>query len=227
MLYINTGHPTFKLLSSRSGLNDPRTDIPEMEVTFGNGQKDMLVLRHYNALPDSTNIDHTRLCNYLGYLKYEEDARVAVTGCVDERNLEGKMYITLLSKRSPYQKSFSMDSDGHVETIKIMESNDAYLEITNDVSTGQFDNGTDATFTEGDEIGNLQEEAEAETVDTNGVPFELYVKIKIGTDTSAQNKIVNGLGKTVDNWLGEMFTHVQTHYYHTTLGHMINFKVCT
>ena len=109
MLYTNIGTTTFTLLSSRSGLNDPKIDIPEMEVTFENGQKDTLVLRHYNAIPDSTNIDHTRLCNYLGYLKYEEDARVAVTGCVDERNLEGKMNITLLSKRSPYQKSFFMD----------------------------------------------------------------------------------------------------------------------
>ena len=216
---MNIGSTTFQLLSSRSGLNDPRMEIPEMEVRFGNGQKDTLVLRHYNAFPDSTNIDHTKLCNYLGHLKYEEDARVAVTGCLDERNLEGKIYITLLSKRSPYQKSFSMDFDGNVEPIQIMESNDAYLGI----STRQVGYGT---FTDKDEIGISSLEVEASEADTNGVPFELNAKIKLGTDTSALDKIVNGLNTTVANWLADMFTHVQNHYYHSTLGHVINFEVC-
>ena len=41
----------------------------------------------------------------------------------------------------------------------------------------------------------------------------------------AVNKIVNGLGRTVDDWLAEMFTHVQNHYHHDTLQHKINFEV--
>ena len=193
-----------------------------MEVTFGNGQKDTMVLRHYNAFPDSTNIDHTRLCNYLGHLKYEQDARVAVTGCADERNLEGKMYITLLSNRSPHQKSFSMDLDGNVEPIKIMGSNDGYLEIPKNINTRQRDGDL---FDDGDNIGSYNLEAKASAADTAGVPHEIIVKIKIGTDTSAKEDIEGRLENTVDNWLSEVFTHVQNHYYHPTLGHRINFQV--
>ena len=85
-IYIILATPTFTLLSSRSGLLDPKVDIPQVEVTFEDGQKDTLVLEHYNAMPHSKNIDPLRLCNYLGHLKNEKTARVAVTGCVDERS---------------------------------------------------------------------------------------------------------------------------------------------
>ena len=215
------GKTTFKLLSSRSDLKDPKTDIPEMEVTFEDGQKDTLVLTHYNALPNSMNIDHARLCNYLGYLKDEEDARVAVTGCVDERNREGKMYISMISNRSPYQKSFSMDMDGNVESIQLTESNDAYISTTGGVISRQSDTTQDQ-----DEIDITALEAVASAATTNGVPSVIKAKIKLGTDTSAVDKIVNGLKTTVDNWLAEMFTHVQNHYKHATLGHIINFEAC-
>ena len=217
MLYITIGKTTFKLLSSRSALKDPRIDIPEMEVTFGDGEKDTLILKHYNALPDSTNIDHTRLCNYLGYLKYEQDARVAVTGCPDQRNLEGRMYITLLSKHSLYQKSFSMDLDGHVEPIQIMQSNNAYLSTPENLTSRQED-----TFTDGDAIVNSQVEAEASVAESTGVPSSIKLRIRLGTDIAAKDK----LGTMVDNWLAEMFTHVQNHYHHTSLGHRINFEAC-
>ena len=189
-----------------------------MEVTFQNGQKDILVLRHYNALPDSTNIDHSRLCNYLGYLKDEKDARVAVTGCVDERNREGLMYISLISKRSPYQKSFSMDLEGNVEPIQNTETKDAYLPINEDVISRQS-----GTVTNQDEIDDTQLEAEASASSTNGVPAVIKAKIQFGVDTLARDTILNESGP-VDNWLADMFTHVQNNYHHPSLGHRINFE---
>ena len=104
------GTTTFKLVSKHSQWNDPKHDIPVIEVTFSNGHSDRLNLNHYNALPNSANIDHSRLCNYLGNLQNERDATVAVTGCPDaERNAEKKMLITLMSSQSPGQKSFAID----------------------------------------------------------------------------------------------------------------------
>ena len=194
-----------------------------MEVTFADGYKDTLVLEHYNAFPNSENIDHTRLCNYLGHLLHEKDARVAVTGCLDDtRNTDGKMYISLLSRRSPLQKSFSMDLNGNVKPIKITESNDAYMSSKNEVISRQS-----GPFIEGDAIGETDIEAAAAASTTDGVPFKIKVNIKIGTDTAAINKITNELGRTVDDWLAEMFTHFQNHYNHATLQHNLNFEVPT
>ena len=219
-IYIIVASPTFTLLSSRSGLLDPKIDIPQVEVTFEDGQKDTLVLEHYNAMPHSKNIDPLRLCNYLGHLKNEKTARVAVTGCVDERNLEGKMYISMISKRSPYQKRFSMDLDGTVNPIQVTKSNDAYK-----TTNGHVVSREGGEFQDYDEIGEIDVEAAAEASTTDGVPYNLKITVKIGTDTAAINKIVNGLGRTVDDWLAEMFTHVQNHYHHDTLQHKINFEV--
>ena len=219
-IYTILAIPTFTLLSSRSGLLDPKIDIPQMEVTFTDGQKDSLVLEHYNAMPDSKNIDPRRLCNYLGHLKNEKTARVAVTGCVDERNLEGKMYISMISKRSPYQKLFSMDLDGTVNPIEVTESNDAYK-----TAHGSVVSRNGGEFQDYDEIGETDIEEAAEASTTDGVPYNLKITVKIGTDTAAINKIVNSLGRTVDDWLAEMFTHVQNHYHHATLQHKINFEV--
>ena len=75
-----------------------------------------------------------------------------------------------------------------------------------------------------DEIGETDIEAAAEASTTDGVPHNLKMKVKIGTDTASINKIVNGLGRTVDDWLAETFTHVQNHYHHATLQHKIDFE---
>ena len=117
-----------------------------------------------------------------------------------------------------------MDLDGNVESIKITESNDAYLESPKDAINRHIGSIKGDLFIEKDELGSIKVEKAAAAAKTGGVPYELNVSIKIGTDTSAPNKIV-GDGGTVDNWLAEVFTHVQNHYYHATLGHRINFDV--
>ena len=101
------GIPTFKLLSKHSPENDPRIDIPVIEVTFPNGKSDRLILYYYDAIPNSTNSDPLRSCTYLGNLENEKDASIAVTGCPDAvRNPDKKMLITLFSSQSPGQSSF-------------------------------------------------------------------------------------------------------------------------
>ena len=173
-------------------------------------------MKHNVALPHSINIDHTRVCNYLGHLKNEVEATVAVTGCADEENHDAKMHITLISKRSRYQKSFSIDYfSGHFEPIQLME-------VDSIISR----NGN--TFVEGDELGDTEEEAKAK--DTiigggNSVPFAIKAKIKVGTDTSARDTITNKLNTTVDAWISEILTHLQAHYHHPTLRHRVNFEV--
>ena len=212
--------PTFRLLSSRFASINPKYQIPELEVTFEDGHKDTVVLEHYNAMPQSKRIDHTRLCNYLGHLRSEEDSRVSVTGCFDNRNSEGKLYISLLSRRSPFQKSFAMDMRGNVKPIYIAESNNAYITLTGEVFTRNNE-----IFQHEDKVEETIMEAARDASANNSVPYNLSLTVKIGTDTGVSDYIVNTLGRTVDEWIAEMFTHVQNHFYHPSLNHKVHFEI--
>ena len=117
----NKSAQNYNLLSTIPRETNALRDIPVIEVIFNDGKRDELVLKHYVALPHSTNVDLTRACNYLGHLKNEVETTVAVTGCVDTEHRDSKMEITLLSKRSRYQKSFSMDFSGNFEPIQQSE----------------------------------------------------------------------------------------------------------
>ena len=227
--HFDVGQIEFELLSRGYGLNKPKSDIPAIEVIFADGQKDKFVLKHFDALPHSTNTDHTEICNYLGHLKNEIDASVAVTGCADKRNKAGKMFLTLISKRSPYQKYFSMDFNGHVESIQVKEPHSSnFLEYRN-LEMDLLSRET-KEFIEGDEIGDTEEESRASAVSVTGggnhVPYAIKARIKLGIDESARKTITNKLKSNVDTWLAEMLTHLQAHYHHPTLRHRINFKVC-
>ena len=106
------------MTSTRSGTIDPRFDIPEIEVTFTNGVKQKMVLRHYNAIPNSDEIDHSRLCNYLGHLQGDElNTSVAVTGCLMGDDPDEEMHITLISQHSPNHNTFAFDKNGNTKHI--------------------------------------------------------------------------------------------------------------
>ena len=81
--------------SQCDGLCNPWVDIPEIKITFQDGEEDRAVFtEHYN--PFNT----TRSCNYLGHLEKEKDtSTIAITGCADKENVDGRMDITLFSKR--------------------------------------------------------------------------------------------------------------------------------
>ena len=114
----NIGKISFRILSNFKGPQNPLRDIPEVEITFKDGKKDKFVLSHHVALPHSRSMDPLLTCSYLGHLENEIDATVSLTGCLDENNVERKIYITILSIRSRYEKSFSIDFDGNVVQIK-------------------------------------------------------------------------------------------------------------
>lgn len=192
-------------------------------MTFPSGHSDRLDLNHYNALPRSANIDHSRLCNYLGYLRHEKDATVAVTGCANaEQNIEGKIFITLMSRQSPDQKIFIInlkDDEANSISTSWKREKRQTSEVLQDETIR-----TENKVIEGDNIKDKNLEDRASKASGVGVPCSIKAKIKMGTDLSAVNTIQNHLQMSVDNWLAEMFTHVQSHYYHPTLQHRINFE---
>ena len=217
--YLNhfPGVKSFEVRTKGSKSRSHMMDIPEIRVTFKDGKKDTFVLQHYVALPYSPNLDPTQLCNYIGFLKHEPGSVVAVTGCLDNVNSNEKIYITMLSERSIYQKNFVIDKQGNFEPIIAMDSK-------HDKSRSRDDD----EFVEGDEIGDIEEEEEAHTVilgAENKVPFAIKVKLKIGVDMSARKTIVNRLETTVDQWISDVVTHLQAVFHHPTLHHRVNFEV--
>ena len=160
-------------------------------------------------------------------MQHDQDATVAVTGCSDiERNVEGKMFISMMSRHSPYQKTFVInlkDGDQHTAS-RSKEPLKRQLSEAKQVAE-QIETIIAATeVIEGDEVKDTKLEARVSKAPEIGVPCSIKAKIKMGTDASAWHTIQNNLQMTVDNWLAEMFTHVQSHYYHPTLQHRINFE---
>ena len=87
--------PTFKI-SSYS-----RSNVPEMSVTFENGQTHEMILEPYFGR-----------CNFIGSLKSEPGSSLAATGCLEKPG--DKMHITLLSAYNTLGATYTVDYDGHV-----------------------------------------------------------------------------------------------------------------
>ena len=87
--------PSFKI----SGYS--RSNVPEMTVTFENGDTHEMLLETYSNSP----------CNFIGHLK-NIDSSLAVTGCLN--NPGDKMHITLLSDLNTKSATYEVDYEGHV-----------------------------------------------------------------------------------------------------------------
>ena len=199
----------------RSGSIDPKFDLPEIEVTFTNGVKQKMILRHYDAIPNSNAADQSRLCNYLGHLEGDEvDSSVAVTGCLMGDNLDEEMHITLLSNHSPKHKSFSFDRNGKTQHIEIQP-----ISESNETSKGDQQQDQELENKELDEALAKISAAELTTV-----PPILTLNIALGYDRSTK-EYFDREGGNVDNWLAKVMTHSQAHYLHSTLKHQIILQV--
>ena len=204
----------------RSEIIDPSVDIPEIEVSFTNGLKQKMKLKHFDAIPNSDSADKSQLCNYMGHLEGdEENSVVAVTGCLMGDNLDEKMHITLLSRHSPLHKSFSLDKNGVTKHIEI--------ESEAKSRAASVDDGTDNDFDSDGSIANDQWEtaaAQVSSAQTSTVPAKVTLKMRLGYDKAVKNYFETN-GGTVDNWLAEVMTHSQAHYLHSSLKHQIILQV--
>ena len=193
-------------------------------------------MEHYDAFSELTKVTQTPPCSYIGRLRDERDARVAVSGCFIQGVPEEKMYITLLSKRSKHQKAFSLDMDGFVQPIQGGELATTSLDLARQDSDD--DTATDKKNVDEDEEQIAAVEAMAKTVSLQTqqtVPYELNVKMKIGFDKSAKQVIESKKGVepgdeigskiAIANWISEVFVHVKKDFHHPSLGHKINLEV--
>ena len=97
--------PTFTLLDSRS---DAPIPIPNIFVTFPDGYSDNLVLNRFYSENEADG------CHFLGHLENEQEACVAMTGCIGSEDVE----FTLMSEHAPETSLFKWKIDGNVEVIE-------------------------------------------------------------------------------------------------------------
>ena len=95
----------FNVIASRS-IEEP----PTIEVTFGNGVKDNLVLQ-----PFQMNSEAPLSCSYIGRLQNSPSSSVAATGCLNKP--DDVMDITIISENN-INKMFTVDFNGYTEVIK-------------------------------------------------------------------------------------------------------------
>merc|ERR1712029_670507 len=81
---------------------------PHITVTFPNGQTDALILENRGSGDN---------CHYVGHLKHERQACVAVTGCLGREDME----FTILSRHATQSPMWKWKTDGSVELIGLPE----------------------------------------------------------------------------------------------------------
>ena len=104
--FVVNEHVAFNVISSRTVV-----EPPTIQVTFANGVKDYMDLKHFKM-----NEVSAVGCNYIGRLRNDPTSSLAVTGCLNKPG--DKMEVTLISKNNK-NIMFSVDFEGNVETLKI------------------------------------------------------------------------------------------------------------
>ena len=173
-------------------------------------------LKPISPIPHLTNIDSSKPCNYMGFLENEKDKSVvAVTGCLHKDTPENKMFITMFSDNSPFDRYFTLDINGKVQSIH----------PKNDVNKVDNRNGQQ---NEADEIIDKALEKIVSNAGDVGdfVPDHLTVNLRFGVDKSARSAIENELKMSVDSYLQDLLSHVKAHYQHQSLKHVVTFDVC-
>jgi predicted Zn-dependent protease len=193
-----------------------RSNVPELSVTFANGQTQEMILEPY----------YESRCNFIGSIKSEPGSSVGVTGCLDKQGDE--MHITLLSALNIGSTSYTVDYNGHVSAI---ESPFKYQKGPTHryLVTSRTGENCGATFveegnsTDKEEIDIFQEmrATEAAYATTTSVKSKLFAYLQFGYDSTLSGKL--GYGK-FNAWVIEVMTHVQTHYRHASLGTNIEFQ---
>ena len=100
--------PRFALVEERSS-----NGVPMVSVTFPDGHEDTLILERHHFL-ENDRTDQGEACNYIGHLKNDPEACVAMTGCPGSDDVE----FTILSNHATESPMFKWTKEDTVEIIE-------------------------------------------------------------------------------------------------------------
>lgn len=207
--------PSFKI----SGYS--RSNVPEMSVTFENGETHEMILEPYSESESQ--------CNFIGSLKSEPGSSLAVTGCMEKPGDE--MHITLLSAFNTLATTYTLDYDGRVTAVESPikhQKEPTYAKRIKSRAIGRkcaeefVEEGTDEDPEEVDEIMEMQA-IEAAQLTTTSLPDEMFAYVQFGYDKSLKAKLSSEYNY-FSSWIDDVMTHVQAHYRHGSLTTKIQFK---
>ena len=87
--------------------------IPNIRITFPNGHEDTLVLERHYASPEHRMTGELH-CNFIGHLKNEKEACVAVTGCYGSEDME----FTINSKHNTMTNMYILEKSGNLKSVE-------------------------------------------------------------------------------------------------------------
>merc|ERR1711971_926113 len=173
---------------------------PSLSIIFPDGYKDKLILSKYHANEDDEQNSDPDCC-YIGHLKNEPEACVAMTGCIGAEDLE----FTILSSHAGNSPYYKWSRDGKVEVLD------------NPLRT---DNDTDERLIQS--YSNLidnKESREIKQKNLRNLPKTQRLKIRVGYDDNFKSKLKS---KTkVNKYINAIWTHLQANFCHNSLGSKI------
>ena len=100
--------PIFSLEQSKS-LNE----VPTIHVKFPDGHQDTLKLERFYSSEEERRARKLN-CNFIGHLKNDPEACVAVTGCLGREDL----HFTINSKHSGPSNMYIVKTNGELEVVE-------------------------------------------------------------------------------------------------------------
>ena len=187
--------------------------IPEIQVTFPNGHRDNLVLhKHYSSKLQKNSTKE--YCHYLGHLEKDDQACVAVTGCVGE-----EMDFTISSKHNTVTNLYHMDKLGQVHAI-------SPLSLKNHGVISELGGGDDEAL-DSTELPEMVEYVKkcssGNTSDCYPAPETNLLDLKIAYEDTFLESFPDS--EAARDYIYQLLTHVQAAFCASTLGTKIQFQV--
>merc|ERR1712153_248401 len=200
-----------KALSPRFGLIQERSfnGAPSVSIAFPDGYKDTLVLERYYA-NEEERMERTEACRYIGHLKNEPEACVAMTGCVGSEDVQ----FTIMSTHATESPMFKWTTEGGVEIIE--------SPFKNGLAKSEVLSREDTVTDDDDDLilsGPEAQLIEAEEACVGGVctlPATQQLQIRVGYDDGFKTKV--GGTSQAEAYIADTWPHIQVSYCHSSLG---------
>lgn len=199
-----TGLPSFNIAGYSS-----RSNIPDMKVTFENGDSYSMLLEPYSDSP----------CNFIGELE-NNPSSVAVTGCLEKSG--DKMAITLLTDLTSKSHMYELDFDGNVDILENPFKDQKEPSGIHHLKSRDMELHNDKMGDE--EEDPVMDQFAAEVADEAVQwPNELHAVVKFGYENTLKAQLTSD-DTTFTPWIDSVMAHVQSYYKHSTLPTKIIFK---
>ena len=198
-------------------------------ILFPNGETATTNFTFYEPPSGLKNVDRKKACNYIGNLNEDsQESTIAGSGCVHLKLYGNKnatkgvnkdediMYFTMLSKKTPNKKFFTL-KNGKTEEVPSDGLDEVTMQLEKDyMKPSNFQSYGNAKLPSMIKMRRKKRQ-------TGNFPKELKLNIAFGVDESIKEAL--GQIDRVENWVATVMCHMQSFYIHPSLKTKILFEV--